>query len=132
MSGESASVSEREERFGEIAFAYLRAREQGQRPDPRDWLTRYPEFAPELTSFFADQEEVDRLGAPLREIARSVERDPGPADDLLRTGVLGDFRIIRVVGRGGMGIVYEAEQVSLGRRVALKVLPFAATMDSRH
>ena len=47
------------------------------------------------------------------------------------TGTLGDFRLIREVGRGGMGIVYEAEQVSLGRQVALKVLPFAATMDPR-
>ncbi len=44
---------------------------------------------------------------------------------------LGDFRLVREVGRGGMGIVYEAEQVSLRRRVALKVLPFAATLDPR-
>src|SRR5262249_23972998 len=46
--------------------------------------------------------------------------------------VLGDFRIVREVGRGGKGVVYEAEQVSLRRRVALKILPFAAAMDPRH
>jgi serine/threonine protein kinase len=44
-------------------------------------------------------------------------------------GELGDFRIIREVGRGDMGVVYEATQISLNRRVALKVLPFAAAMD---
>ena len=54
---------------------------------------------------------------------------PPIAAKQLETGVLGDYRIVREIGRGGMGVVHEAEQISLARRVALKTLPFAANLD---
>src|SRR5437764_161055 len=53
------------------------------------------------------------------------------ATDTVPVEPLGDFRIVREIGRGGMGIVYEAVQLSLGRRVALKVLPFATALDAK-
>jgi serine/threonine protein kinase/Tfp pilus assembly protein PilF len=68
--------------------------------------------------------ELEGSGA----VAADVTSDQGEQPD---GSALGDFRLIREIGRGGMGVVYEAEQVSLRRRVALKVLPFAATMDTR-
>ncbi|HEV3235455.1 MAG TPA: protein kinase, partial [Gemmataceae bacterium] len=97
----------------------------------------------ELEAFLAAHpvhaEELRRLVPALRLLAdlsqSRPESLPGAvisADRDSVDGVLGDFRIRREVGRGGMGVVYEAEQISLKRRVALKVLPFAAAMDPRH
>jgi serine/threonine protein kinase/WD40 repeat protein len=76
-----------------------------------------------------------RAMAAIRSEAES--REPAFAGTALHEAIfdgrpLGDFRVLRELGRGGMGIVYEARQISINRRVALKILPLAAVMDPRH
>src|SRR5262249_37196037 len=117
-----------------IALSCLEALDGSHRPTREELLARHPEFADRLAKFLEDQERVDGLAVPLRQAIQANRPNPeSPAPgEYTAPRELGDFRIIREVGRGGMGIVYEAEQISLGRRVALKVLPFAATMDPRH
>jgi WD40 repeat protein/serine/threonine protein kinase len=120
MALETGNNEEREQRLQEILVHYVDALEQGHAPDPKEFLSRYPEFAPELEDYFAGCRQLDQFSAPLQGVVRpAVARQ------------LGDFQLVREIGRGGMGIVYEAEQISLERRVALKVLPFAAMLDSK-
>src|SRR5262245_7560053 len=88
----------------------------GQRPDLDSFLAEHPGHAAQLRDLLPALDLLGGLGA-------SAGEQP--------LGRLGDYQILRELGRGGMGVVYEAEQISLGRRVALKVLPFAATMDPR-
>src|SRR6516164_145405 len=109
---------------GQVADEFLRRQAAGERPDIEEYVARHPEAADVLRRVLASLRLLDGSLPADGELGASAPGD-GP------TGTLGDFRIIREVGRGGMGVVYEAEQVSLGRRVALKVLPFAVTMDPR-
>jgi serine/threonine protein kinase/Flp pilus assembly protein TadD len=107
---------------------YLAELEAGRRPDRQQFLDRYPGIADALAECL-DALEFMHTAAPS---AWPVGDSPQPSAATLYAGTpLGDFRILREIGRGGMGVVYEAEQVSLGRHVALKVLPFAATLDPR-
>jgi serine/threonine protein kinase len=59
------------------------------------------------------------------------QEPPPPAAGSSELGQIGEFRLIREIGRGGMGIVYEAHQSSLNRRVALKILPLAAALEPK-
>ena len=98
----------------------------GQRPSLQEYIDRYPELADDIRELFPAMVEIEQVREDHQEAAAHAAAPPAPA---LRQ--LGDFRILREVGKGGMGIVYEAEQVSLGRHVALKVLPKSMLLDDR-
>jgi tetratricopeptide (TPR) repeat protein len=99
----------------------------GEPVDLEEVARRHPEHAERLRRLLPALVMMADLGdSSPRELEGIDASGPGPGP-----GVLGDFRILREIGRGGMGIVYEAQQVSLDRRVALKVLPMAAAMDGK-
>jgi eukaryotic-like serine/threonine-protein kinase len=118
-------------RVTEALEAHLAALEAGETPDPDELQARYPELAGVLGGYLKGLEFLHRTTARLR-----ASTDPRPDPARLPPGgeppPLDDYEIVREVGRGGMGIVYEARQRSLRRRVALKVLSLGATLDARH
>jgi serine/threonine protein kinase/Tfp pilus assembly protein PilF len=128
----SAIVSQDDPRVIQALDDYLAALEAGHKPDRRVFLARHAEVAEALAKCLDGLEFVQHAAPQLdQQVSDQGTALSAITGELATTMPLGDFRIIREIGRGGMGVVYEAEQLSLGRRVALKVLPFAAALDSR-
>ncbi len=126
---EAADLAE-DPRLVEVAEDYLRELEAGRLPDRAAYLQRYPELASAISDCLDGLEMVHAGLSGKRLVAPAAQRPEEPPGQF--AAPLGDFQIIKELARGGMGVVYEAVQLSLGRRVALKVLPFAATFDARH
>lgn len=115
------STAEDDPRVLQISREYLAELEAGRRPDRVAYLVRHPELAEVISDCLDGIDLAQSLRPPVA---------PTPVDH--PASPLGDFQILHEIGRGGMGIVYEAVQLSLGRRVALKVLPFATALDTKH
>ena len=106
---------------------HLALLERGESPDPEQLIARFPQHAEQLRDRLDSLEWIWQM-APGLHRAHAGSSATWPLGDTTR---LGDFRLVRELGRGGMGVVYLAEQISAGRNVALKVLPLATILDQR-
>ena len=114
----SASGMELDDLVAQVIDEYLERLKGGNTPTLNEFVERYPEIGHVLKTLI-----------PALNATQQCDNTANGAFTHGRYKQIGDFRILRQIGRGGMGVVYEAEQVSMQRRVAFKVLPLAGLVD---
>jgi WD40 repeat protein/serine/threonine protein kinase len=115
--------------LNDLAEEFADRQRRGERPSLSEYTDRYPHLAGQIRELFPALVMMEQVRPATADVTGAYDGPAGMAGGRLER--LGDYRIVREVGRGGMGIVYEAEQISLGRHVALKVLPAAALLDPK-
>ncbi len=111
-----------------IAEEFVGRHRAGERPPIGEYVARYPEWADEIRELFPALVMMERLKPESADVGGMDTRD-GRIEALEQ---LGDYRILRRVGEGGMGVVYEAVRESLCSHVALKVMHPRFRADGRH
>jgi serine/threonine protein kinase/WD40 repeat protein len=110
-----------------LAEEFVARYRRGERPSLTEYVRRYPELAEEIRDLFPALVMMEDV----RPASASGAAAEAAAVGARQPERVGDYRVLREVGRGGMGVVYEAEQESLGRHVALKALPAQALLDPK-
>jgi len=114
----------------ELLYTEFVVREQlGEQPQPKEWLDRFPQWRQELLQLFEVHALVDNaqtwragLSGTHGQRASIPTGTEHPAAEQFQGLVLGGYEILEEIGRGGMGVVYQARQRGLGRIVALKMI----------
>lgn len=131
-SDDSKSFDSRRNQVLEAIIAdFIRSCEKGMTPDRHQIVGAHPEQADDLRQFFAQWDRMNQFVKPIRDFAQDVCQSVGPGE---RISYIGDYELLEEVARGGMGIVFRAQQKTLGRIVAVKMMltgKFANDADIR-
>lgn len=152
--------TDREKRLHEVIAAFLAAIDAGESVNSQDWIDRHEDLNPEFSEFVRDQAEFDQLVLSPNEDANAPGNGKSPVESNTKKATIpsdqstaklsqndldsavmeenpwdrkptfGEYEIVRELGKGGMGVVFEAKQRSLGRSVALKMLRLGALANA--
>ena len=107
--------------FDRLAESFVARLRRGERPALSEYVNRHPEHAGDIVDLFPALAEMEGL-KPSVDNTTGLLLPDGAVGCAPNPNQLGDYRILRLIGQGGMGVVYEARRESLSAHVALKVL----------
>ena len=116
-----SSASSNHDLIDELVEEFVARQQAGENPTIEHYCDKYPHLADTIRVMF-----------PMAAMLEGVKLDASPVPvESERLDQIGDYQILGEIGRGGMGVVYEAHHQSLGRRVAIKLLPRRLSVDTR-